>query len=76
MIIERFFTEGSLSEVAIDSNIKSAIFDKYQSGKISSTMFNQAQSAVFLVMLDDAYPRFKQSPFYDSKQTSVYESND
>lgn len=38
--------------------------EQYSSGIITPDMFNEIQESVFLVLLDDAYPRFKNSPYF------------
>ncbi|KAJ6226121.1 regulator of g protein signaling [Anaeramoeba flamelloides] len=64
-IFNNFIKSGAKMQININGNTRGGIKTRIESNNISSDLFNEAQNQIYLLMLNDPYTRFLDSPYYE-----------
>ncbi|KAL6055626.1 regulator of G-protein signaling [Balamuthia mandrillaris] len=69
LLYDRYCKPGAEMEINVDAEVQLKLTDALASGQPTGDMFEEARSAIFLLMLQDVFPRFLRSHVEDDENT-------
>ncbi|KAL6071753.1 regulator of G-protein signaling [Balamuthia mandrillaris] len=67
LLYERYCKPGAEMEINVDAEVQLKLTNALASGQPTGDMFEEARSAIFLLMLQDVFPRFLRSHVEDDE---------